>query len=91
MTELLITARRIVLPILRSLSKVYGPVSVIVRFFSNLVQHATKMKRKLIRSSLPIKPQHFDAHIDTWDGSSYVGAFTDQAKIVRIAFLFGFL
>ncbi|KAM0751806.1 Arginase/deacetylase [Meredithblackwellia eburnea MCA 4105] len=48
----------IVLPILKSLKKIYGPISVI----------------------------HFDAHIDTWNGDTYVGALTEQSKITHGSF-----
>ncbi|BGP57304.1 hypothetical protein JCM8202v2_004944 [Rhodotorula sphaerocarpa] len=45
----------IVLPILRSLAKVYGPVAVL----------------------------HFDAHLDTWNGAMYNGAWTPQSQITH--------
>lgn len=64
---------RIVLPILRSLKKVYGPISVIVR----------SLRPPSLPSLTPPILQHFDAHIDTWNGDTYVGAWTDQSKIVR--------
>ncbi|GAA6061214.1 hypothetical protein JCM10212_001535 [Sporobolomyces blumeae] len=48
----------IVLPILRSLNKVYGPISVI----------------------------HFDAHLDTWVGTAYTGAHTEQSAITHGSF-----
>ncbi|GAA5957235.1 hypothetical protein JCM21900_001201 [Sporobolomyces salmonicolor] len=48
----------IVLPILRSLNKVYGPISVI----------------------------HFDAHLDTWQGSAYNGAWTEQSQVTHGSF-----
>ncbi|KAI5474247.1 agmatinase [Pseudohyphozyma bogoriensis] len=48
----------ILLPILRALKDVYGPISVI----------------------------HFDAHIDTWNGDTYAGAFSDQSKITHGSF-----
>lgn len=29
---------------------------------------------------------HFDAHIDSWNGNTYVGASTDQSKITHGSF-----
>ncbi|BGP34304.1 hypothetical protein JCM10296v2_006119 [Rhodotorula toruloides] len=48
----------VVLPILRSLHKVYGEIAVL----------------------------HFDAHLDTWNGNLYKGAWTDQSKVTHGSF-----
>lgn len=32
----------------------------------------------------PVSVIHFDAHLDTWNGNFYVGASTDQSKIVSL-------
>jgi agmatinase len=67
----------VLLPILRSLNKVYGEVSVIV------CPHVAS--RDFFPADLS-RLQHFDAHIDSWNGNTYVGASTEQSKITHGSF-----
>lgn len=62
-----------VLPILRSLHKVYGPISVI---------HFVSSVARLIPTCLLIL--HKDAHIDTWP--DYEGVITEQSRVTHGTF-----
>lgn len=60
----------IVLPILGALKDVYG----------ELYDYGQGSRNTDLQG--PISVIHFDAHLDTWNGNFYVGASTEQSKIV---------